>query len=515
MSHQSDLAGGSMPHYARVAALLLAVAIFIFDTLTTFDIAVAVLYVAVVLLSLSFTDRRGTLFVGIATMGLTLLSFMLTHGADPGTGATARCLVSLAAIAVTTFIAMRLAATITIIADSEQRYRTIFRSAGVAILEMDFSALKARLDALRGQGVESVDAIARDDPGFAREAAGLMRLIDANDTTLSIFKAPDIDAFRQRLPTLVPLEMELSIWKLLETIWLGQPRFETESVIETLEGEWLNVLFSFAMPTDRQTLDLVLVSFMDVTARRKAENGLHQAQAELAHVSRVATLGELTVSIAHEVNQPLAGVVTNGEAGLRWLKRPEPDLHEVTASIERMIADARRASEVIKRLRALGSKAVPQAARININELVRDTLTLVQREIAEHQVVLTLALAEGLPPVLGDRVQLQQVLINLIVNAIQAMSAGAGADRKLMIRSLPNETGAALEIADNGPGFSSEDASKLFSAFFTTKSDGMGMGLSICRSIIEAHGGTLRARAPYGGGATFEFTLPASGETDK
>ena len=196
---------------------------------------------------------------------------MLTHGAAPGTGATARCLVSLAAISVTTFLAMRLASTITVIAESEQRYRTIFRSAGVAILEMDFSPLKARLEAFRAQGVDSVAVIARDNPGFAREAPGLMRLIDANDTTVSIFRAPSLDVFRHRLPTLVPREMEASIWQLLEAIWSGRPSFETESVIETLDGDRLNVLFSFAMPTDRRTLDLVLVSFMDVTARTEAE----------------------------------------------------------------------------------------------------------------------------------------------------------------------------------------------------------------------------------------------------
>lgn len=502
-----------MSRYAFVAAIVLATGIFIFDTLTPLDIAVAVLYVAVVLLSLSFTNRRGTLVTGACCMGLTILSFAINHGADIEAGATARGLFSLAAIGVTTFLALRLASTITVIADSEQRYRSIFRAAGVAILEMDFSPLKARLEALRNDGFQSIAAIAQEKPDFIGEVPGLMRLINANDRTLTMFRAPSLVVFAQRLPSLIPPEMAASTWHLLDAIWSGHSSFETESVFDTVDGQRLNVLYTVAMPIDRPALDRVLVSFMDITARYQAQNDLHQAQAELAHVSRVATLGELTVSIAHEVNQPLAGVVTNGEAGLRWLRRPEPDLDEVGSAIERMIADARRASEVIKRLRALASKAVPQALPIDLNELVHDTLGLVQREIAGHQVSLKLALADALPPALGDRVQLQQVLINLIVNAIQAMGSAGTERRDLTIRSARTENGLTIEVADTGPGFSSEAAAKLFTPFFTTKDEGMGMGLPICRSIVEAHGGTLRARSLAEGGAFFEFNLPAHIET--
>ena len=500
--------GAPMTRYSPYVAAMLVVAIFIFDTLTPLDVAIAVLYVAVVLLSLNFTDRRGTLWVAAACVGLTLTSYFLTHGVAFASGPLARCLVSLAAIGITTFLALRLASTIAIIGESEQRYRTIFLATGVAILEMDFSRLKARLDELRASGARSIEDVARHEPGFVREALALMALTNANDTTLTMFGAPSLAVFRGRLANLIPREMESSVWRLLDAVWQGRSSFEAESVMDAVDGRRLNVLYTVAMPTDRPTLDLVLVSIMDVTARREAENGLHQAQAELAHVSRVATLGELTVSIAHEVNQPLAGVVTNGEAGLRWLKRPEPDLGEVRASIERMIADAKRASEVIKRLRALSTKAAPQPVSIDLNELVQETLTLVQREIASHQVQLRLALANGLGPISGDRVQLQQVIINLVVNAIQAMAATPPEQRELTITSRRSEDGIALEVADSGPGFAPADAVNLFAAFFTTKSEGMGMGLSICRSIVEAHGGRLRASAPAGGGAHFEFSLP-------
>ena len=501
-----------MPRYSALAAIVLAAAIFMFDTLTSLDIAIAVLYVSVVLLSLYFTDRGGTLLVGLACMGLTLLSFVVTHGTDIETGPLSRCLVSLAAIGMTTFLALRLASTITAIAKSERRYRTIFRATGVAILEMDFSALKAELDAKRSDGATSIADIARAEPDFVRRALGLMRLVNANDTTFATFGAPDLATFRARLAALIPPEMDAALWQLLETIWQGQSRFEAESVMLALDGSRLDVLYTVAMPADREQLDVVLVSIMDVTARRKAEDGLHQAQAELAHVSRVATLGELTVSMAHEVNQPLAGVVTNGEAGLRWLKRPAPDLGEVTSAIERGIADARRASEVIKRLRALSSKAAPQQTAIDINDLVQETLTLVQRELASHRITLKLTLSDGLPAVLGDRVQLQQVIINLIMNAIQAMSSVDTERRELSIATLVADDGISIEVNDTGPGFGPDDGAKLFNAFFTTKADGMGMGLPICRSIVEAHGGRLRAVTRTNGGASFAFNLPSHQE---
>jgi signal transduction histidine kinase len=168
---------------------------------------------------------------------------------------------------------------------------------------------------------------------------------------------------------------------------------------------------------------------------------------------------------------------------------------------------------VIKRLRALSSKAAPQPMPLDLNDLVQDTLSLVQREIGAHQIMLRLSLPDGLDRVSGDRVQLQQVIINLVVNAIQAMAAGGGEKREIAITSRSADGGIALEIADSGPGFSPGDAANLFAAFFTTKPEGMGMGLSICRSIVEAHGGRLKASSPSGGGASFEIILPAYEET--
>jgi len=250
-------------------------------------------------------------------------------------------------------------------------------------------------------------------------------------------------------------------------------------------------------------------ALMDVTETRLAQEQLQQTQANLAHVARVTTLGQLTASIGHEVNQPLAAIVTNGEAALRFLRRDPPDLDEVRGALTGMIAEGRRASEIVKRIRSMVQKDTARTAPVDINALLSESASLVQREIAANRVVLQLEFTPGLPPVPGDAVQLQQVVINLMVNATQAMADIEGRMRKLVLRSSLSEAGAiTVAVQDSGPGFSEDKAAHLFDAFYTTKSDGMGMGLSICRTIIEAHGGRISATATEGQGATFSFTLP-------
>ncbi|MBA8880097.1 sensor histidine kinase [Phyllobacterium myrsinacearum] len=502
-----------MSRFAPLAALVIAVVIFALDTLTTFDMAIAVLYVTVVLLSLSFAAKKGLLFIGVACMALTLLSFAVSHGENPTSDSFARCFVSLAAIGITTLLAYRVKTAIAVLGESEQRYRTIFLATGVAILEMDFTAVKAAIDRLKTNGFPDIRAAAKANPDFAREAIGMMKLTNVNNTTLTTFGAKDLDTFRTALPVLIGKEMEGSIWALLEAIWDVRTSYESETIMNDVDGNRIAILYNVAMPHDRPTLDMVLVSIMDVTARHEAENELHETHAELAHVTRVATLGELTVSIAHEVNQPLAAIVTNGGAGLRWLKRSEPDLDEVETSMQRMIADAGRASEVIKRLRALSSKTAPQSVPININDVIAETMMLVQREVMNQRVDLKLELAADLPPVSGDHIQLQQVIINLILNAVQAMSDPSVKTRQLLIQTAVGEGVIVAKIRDTGPGFAAEKSANLFDAFYTTKSNGMGMGLSICRSIIAAHGGRITANAEPGKGASFEFTIPFHEET--
>lgn len=251
----------------------------------------------------------------------------------------------------------------------------------------------------------------------------------------------------------------------------------------------------------------------DVTARKRAEAELHEAQMNLAHVTRVTALGELAASIAHEVNQPLAAIVTNAAACQRWLDRTPPDLTEARGTLRAIIKDGNRAGDVIQRVRALANKTTGQKAALDINEVVNEVVSLVQHELLTHRTMLHLELAPALPLVLGDRIQLQQVVINLVINGIEAMAPVTDRPRELEIRTSVDDTEQiVVAVKDCGTGFAAENAERLFDAFYTTKSGGMGMGLSICRSIVAAHGGRLSASANTGPGATFRFTLQLRGE---
>jgi signal transduction histidine kinase len=254
--------------------------------------------------------------------------------------------------------------------------------------------------------------------------------------------------------------------------------------------------------------DEIVGALIDVSEARQAQESLHAAQTALAHAARVATLGEMSASIAHEVNQPLAGIVTNGEAGLRWLDRKEPDLGEVRSAMERMIRDGKRASQVVERLRALARKAPAQTALLDLNEVIAESVALVRREIQNHRIALQLDLARDLPPVFAGKVELQQVVINLMMNGMQAMEPVTGRPRRLVVRSSRHEDEVLVSVRDSGIGIDPDNTSRLFNAFFTTRANGLGMGLSIGRSIIESYGGRIWASSNDGPGTTFHFALP-------
>jgi PAS domain S-box-containing protein len=252
----------------------------------------------------------------------------------------------------------------------------------------------------------------------------------------------------------------------------------------------------------------VFGAVMDVTAAHEAEEALRQAQAELAHASRVATLGELSASIAHEVHQPLTAIVASGNAAVRWLDREVPECARAIRSVTRMISEAHRASQVILRIRELAKKAEPEMAQVDINGLIEDVVTFVYREAVGQRVAVRTQLASELPPARGDRIQLQQVLINLVINGIQAMAPVTDRACVLVIRTQRHDANQILvAVEDVGIGIESENLDHLFGAFYTTKPDGMGMGLSISRSIVEAHGGSIWATRNGGPGMTFQFTL--------
>ena len=247
----------------------------------------------------------------------------------------------------------------------------------------------------------------------------------------------------------------------------------------------------------------------DVTERRLADEALNKARSELAHVTRVTSLGALTASIAHEVNQPLSGIITNASTCLRMLAADPPNVEGARETARRTIRDGNRAADVITRLRALFTKRTPTIAPVDINEAAREVIALSSSDLQRGRVMLRTELAEGLPLVGGDRIQLQQVMMNLLRNAADAMSGVDDRPRRLLIRTEPDEDGqVCFSVQDSGVGFGPEGTAQLFDAFYTTKSEGMGIGLSVSRSIIESHGGRLWAQANDGPGATFSFSIP-------
>jgi signal transduction histidine kinase len=287
------------------------------------------------------------------------------------------------------------------------------------------------------------------------------------------------------------------------------PTFSTEYRSRGAAGErWLHMLAERL----RRARGGAVITLVDVTDRKRAELEADRLRGELAHVSRVSTLGELAASLAHELNQPLAAILSNAQAARIILGRPSPDLDEVREILGEVVEDDERAGQVIKRLRSLYRNGHRERAPLDVNELIREVLRLLQNDVLLRGAALRLDLAGGLPPVQGDRIQLQQVMLNLMMNGLDAMRDVPSGQRSLTVRSGPDGPGnLRIEVADTGPGVRETDRERLFEPFFTTKPSGMGMGLPIARSIVEAHGGELSLVSPPGAGAVFQLTIPVRG----
>lgn len=394
---------------------------------------------------------------------------------------------------------------------AEQRYEHIFETAGVAIWQEDWSKLFERLEELREEHGPDLTDFLGERRDVLRSLISQVRVIDANEAAIRMFEAScKKDLIGHVLPILFTATTECSFRGSLVGLAGDGARFDDETEFETFKGNTVSVLLRGSVSSENLPWDRVLISALDVTERKRTEQKMAQMAGELAHAARVATLGELTASIAHEVNQPLSAVSTYAQSAMRWLSREAEDPKETRECLERIVHNSRRAVDVVNRVRAMSKKTAASRESLSLCDILAESMDLVRREFGGSHVELIHRFEPDLPQVMGDRVQIQQVVMNLLLNALQSLSAVDRPEKAVWLEAIPRSDGTlSVFVRDNGIGIAGDPAG-IFTPFFTTKETGMGMGLSICRSIIEAHGGQMHASNNPNGGASVGFQLPAA-----
>jgi C4-dicarboxylate-specific signal transduction histidine kinase len=514
---------GARRRWHPVVALGLGAAVFVIDTYTDVTGAIAVLYVVVMLLASDGLSRRGIVLLASACASLAIVSFFISHGDEPDVSAATRCGISLAAIAITAVLLLRdhalmqsLMGANAAIARSEKRYRSIFEQARVSLWEQDFSEVKTLLTTLRQQGVHDLAAYARANPAFARDCARRIRTVTINDATAELLRVSSRAEGLGPIDRFLPPD-DTTLVAVLIAVAEGRSQFEGRARLVAADGEVRTVQLGIAFPDEDDEFGRVVVSMVDLTEREHIQQAQLAVQAELARASRAATVGALSASIAHELNQPLGAVLMNAQTSLRWLRKEPPDIEAAVRAAERTVRDGRRAAEIVQRTRGQLVAAERSDEVIDLCGMVEDTIQLLETELAAHGARIVTMFAPSAPPVRADRVALQQVLINLMTNGLHAMAEAQAVPRELTVSvDGPAATDAPevrVAVRDRGRGIPDDVRARLFEPFFTTKRGGMGMGLAICRSTIETYGGRLTAGNHEQGGAVFEFSLPADQDT--
>ncbi len=493
----------------RAAVAAGALALFLIDVLSPMGGAIAVLYVAVILFAAPQASPRGLVAIGGICAILTLGAFLIDHFGQPLSAAYTRLAVSLTAIAVVTLLSLRNERANLEKLRSEHRYGAIFDAVGFATWESDWSACIRHIQENCRDGLD-LRACLEARPEIARTAMAKAIMRRANRGAVELFGAPSREALNgANVAAYFAPQSEPAMIDIVASLLEGERVVAREVDLIVPDGRIVNAALRVTLLEDGVPWPQVLVMALDVTERNETRARLEQLSAELAHAARVSTLGQLAASIAHEVNQPLAAIITYGKSGRRWLQRPQPVIDEALSCFDNIVDNGARTAQVINRIRAMARNTPPRTEPIDLRQLVDETQDLVLREARTANVIIKRTQAPDLPQALGDRIQVQQVLVNLLMNAIQAMESVGDRPRELGIHLHPADHHILVSVSDTGPGISGDNPTRIFEPFFTTKGDGMGMGLSICRSIIESQGGAVRAQNNAVVGATISFTLPA------
>ncbi|WP_082930561.1 sensor histidine kinase [Rhizobium bangladeshense] len=499
-------------------AAALAAAVFYVDTYTDLESAIAVIYVVTMLLAAQAVTRLGLLTIAATCAAMTLLSYAVTHGQDGDLQSTIRLVVALAALVVTTMLLLKTeSARLTLLSindalkESEARYRSIFDRTRVALWERDYSRLHAKLMNLKQQGVVNIKEYAREKPGFTDHCIDLIKVVASNEAARELL-GPQSSAIGELKPSMIAAKEKFL--DVMQAIMNDDRMFEDKVELRTDSNEDKLALLSISFPKEPAAFNRVIVSMVDVTQRELAAKALADAQAELTRASKAAAVGAMSASLAHELNQPLGAIIVNAQTLLRWLSREPPDLPAARRSAERMIRDSQRASDIIQNTRSLLAQSKGRVETIGLDDLVDETLILMEHELQRSGTTVRVE-REDTPPLRAVKIELQQVLINLITNAIQAMDSAGIRERFINVRiELQDREHIRVTVRDSGPGIAADAKDKLFAPFFTTKAAGMGMGLSICRTTLEARGGRLDGGNHPDGGAVFEISLPIRPEME-
>jgi signal transduction histidine kinase len=392
--------------------------------------------------------------------------------------------------------------------EAEQRYRELFHHMPMALMQMhgDFDIFPA----LHEAGVTDLNAYFDAHPDVLRRLKSAIAIDEVNARAVEMFRARDAAQLIGPSGRLWS-ESPGTLRRAFESRYHGEARFDEEMKVVTLDGRVIDVLCTLSRPVPIGSRTPTLLGLIDITDRVRVREKLQQLETDLAHAGRISLLGELMASIAHEINQPLGAVAASAQAMENWLNRPEPPLQEVRELAALTLASARRASDIIVRTRAMAAKSKPRRELIRLDEVVDESLLLLSHEIQTRGVEIWHRPAFSAPRIMADRTQLQQVIVNLTVNAMQALAPqGAGHGKILLTVAAPAAGTVSCTIEDNGPGIREDNLTLLFNRFFTTSEGGMGLGLAICRTIIEAHGGRIVAdNESTLGGARLRFSLPA------
>lgn len=391
---------------------------------------------------------------------------------------------------------------------NEALYRTLFHTMDVALIQLDMRALYDLEERLQAENVDLASKVT-EDPGFALAAQELITIKEANARALKLFGVTTPEEIIRPVSFCFQT-MPGTFARAYQARLSGASRFSEETRLNTLDGRVVDVLFILAFHPTLVERGVNVVGMIDISDRIAATKTIAKLQAQFTQTSRVLALGELTASIAHEVNQPLSGIMSHAGAALRWLAKDEPDVVEIRDAVELIIKDTERAADIVSRVRDMAANRQQELVLVSPNALVEGALPILRQELVANGVTLDLDVPAELPLVRADDVQIQQVIVNLAMNAMQAMIVARTPDPRLSLRvSLSTAGGVEIALEDNGPGIPVDDLLRIFESFYTTKATGLGIGLSICQRIVEAHRGSIRAENMPGGGSRFAFVLPA------